>query len=162
MTYLQTWVWKPSPTGGGLDGELSAEVQRNIEETMRNRAATTTPPPAGEQAQQQGVIIDRPTAARLAAEDPYFARFEQVLDLCMHGTVSGTVSMTATQCRDSLKQGADRWCGIEFFDALKCEYATALVASYNRLVGTFGNQEIPSFGELFPGEPNPFSTTTPP
>jgi hypothetical protein len=92
------------------------------------------------------VIIDRPTAARLAAEDPYFARFEQAFDSCMD-LPFGNATITPAQCQLSLQQGADRWCGIEFYDQLKCEYASELVRQFNRinsLLGGLGLYQVPN------------------
>jgi hypothetical protein len=143
-------------------GFLSSSLATAQLEQQQLPPATTTPTPgAPGTPQDPAVIIDRPTAARLAAEDPYFARFEQVLNMCMEGVLSGAVTMTATQCASSMQQGADRWCGLEFFDALKCEYATNMVTQFNKMAGilsSFGMEELPSFEELAPGQPNPFLT----
>ena len=69
---------------------------------------TTTPTAATTTADEPKVVIDRPTtAARLAAEDPYFARFEQVFDSCMD-LPFGNATTTPAQCQSSLQQGADR------------------------------------------------------
>ena len=100
----------------------------------------STPPSDSE------VIIDRPTAARLAAEDPYFARFEQILENC-NNLVFGTATITLEQCVTSLQDGADRWCGLEFYDALKCEYASFMVQQYNKIQGTLGGN---LFNDMFP------------
>jgi len=93
-----------------------------------------------------GVIIDRPTAARLAAEDPYFARFEQILENC-NNLVFDTATITLEQCATSLQEGADGWCGFEFYDQLKCEYASFMVQQYNKIQGTLGGN---LFSDLFP------------
>src|SRR3712207_5386918 len=102
---------------------------------------TTTPPPTTTAADEPKVIIDGPTtAARLAAEDSYFARLEQVFDSCMNLPFRDA-TITPAQCQSSLQQGADRWCGIEFYDALKCEYASELVRQFNHInnrLGAFG------------------------
>ncbi len=124
---------------------------------------TSTPSPGAlGTPQDPAAIIDRPTAERLAAEDPYFAQFEKVVEMCTIGVLSGTVTMTASQCASSMQQGADRWCGIQYFDALKCELATKMVTEFNKMAGILGNfglQEIPSFDELAPGQTNPFAPT---
>jgi hypothetical protein len=102
---------------------------------------TTTPTAATTTADEPKVVIDRPTtASRLAAKDPYFARFEQVFDSCMD-LPFGNATTTPAQCQSSLQQGADRWCGIEFYEALKCKHASELVRQFsyvNNLLGAFG------------------------
>jgi hypothetical protein len=101
-----------------------------------------TPPPTNE----PNVIIDRPTAARLAAEDPYFATFEQVLDSCMD-LIFGNATITPAQCQTTMQQGADRWCGLEFYDQLKCNYASEMTRQFNRinnLLGGFGLDQVPN------------------
>lgn len=112
---------------------------------------TTTPPPPTTTADEPKVVIDRPTtAARLAAEDLYFARFEQVFDSCMD-LPFGSATTTPAQCQSSLQQGADRWCGIEFYDALKCKYASELVRQFspiNNLLRAFGLDQVPNIFDL--------------
>ena len=129
--------------------------------TLITAQMTTTTPP---QTNEPKVIIDRPTAARLAAEDPYFARFEQVLDSCMDLPL-GNATITPAQCQSSMQQGADRWCGIEFYDALKCEYASELVRQFNRinsLLGGFGLDQVPNMSDLFlPSSLQQVPATTP-
>jgi hypothetical protein len=106
--------------------------------------ASTTPNTTANDASK--VIIDRPTAARLAAQDPYFARFEQILANC-NNLLFGNATITLEQCASSMQQGADRWCGFEFYDSLKCEYASFMAQQYNKMLGILGGN---LFNELFP------------
>jgi hypothetical protein len=63
---------------------------------------TATPPTTSSTPPStSGVIIDRPTAARLAAEDPYFARFEQLLANC-NNLLFGTATITLEQFVSSI------------------------------------------------------------
>jgi hypothetical protein len=111
--------------------------------------STTTPPmtTTTTNTTEGKVIIDRPTAARLAAQDPVFARFEQILANC-NNLVFGNATITLEQCVTSLQAGADRWCGLEFYDPLKCEYASVLAQQYNKMMGILGGN---LFNDLFPG-----------
>lgn len=114
--------------------------------TTANIPATppgTTPPATPS---TSGVIIDRQTAAQLAAQDPAFARFEQILANC-NNLLFGTATITLEQCATSLQAGADRWCGFEFYDPLKCEYASLIAQQYNKMVGTLGGN---FFNDVFP------------
>jgi hypothetical protein len=76
---------------------------------------TGNPPTTPSSPSTSEVIIDRPTAARLAAEDPYFTRFEQILENC-NNLVFGTAPIMLEQYVTSIQAGADRWCGFEFYD----------------------------------------------
>jgi hypothetical protein len=59
----------------------------------------------------------------------------------------GTATITLEQCVTSLQAGADRWCGFEFYDALKCEYASFMAQQFNKMRGTLGGN---LFNDLFP------------
>jgi hypothetical protein len=112
--------------------------------TQSQQPLSPTTPPSG--SGDTGVIIDRPTAERLAAEDPYFARFEQILENCSN-LVFGSATITLEQCVTSIQAGADRWCGFEFYDQLKCEYASFMAQQFNKMQGTLGGN---LFNDVFP------------
>ena len=103
----------------------------------------TTPPAAQS---TTAPIIDRQTAAQLAAQDHAFARFEQILAFC-NNLVFSNATITLEQCATSLQDGADRWCGLEFYDPLKCEYASFMAQQYNKMVGILGGN---LYNGLFP------------
>jgi len=137
----QTATTTPVPTTPSSPTSPSPQSQQ----PAQTAPPVTTQPTTPSSPSTSGVIIDRPTAARLAAEDPYFARFEQILANC-NNLVSGTATITLEQCVTSLQDGADRWCGLEFYDALKCEYASFMVQQYNKIQGTLGGN---LFNDLF-------------
>jgi hypothetical protein len=96
----------------------------------------------------------------LAAEDPVFARFEQVLDSCSD-LPFGNATITPAQCQSSLQQGADRWCGIEFYDQLKCQYASEMVKHFNRINNILGGLGLDTVPPLLSPDP-PYSPIIPP
>jgi hypothetical protein len=113
---------------------------------------STTPPSvaAPPSTSTNPAIIDNATAEVLAAQDPVFQRFQQIVEQCGN-TMLGTASMTPDQCVASMQAGADRWCGLEFYDAQKCQHASEWVRLFSRLnnvLGSYGLDKIPSLDQL--------------
>ena len=128
---------------------IAALVVVTFQSTAVPRAyaqTTTTPPPTQESAMT--TIIDRPTAARLAAQDPYFASFEAMLKQCNDMALYGNSSITMQQCEITAQQGADRWCGLEFYDAKKCEYASVIALAFGRVNSILGGTDL---SQILPG-----------
>lgn len=77
----------------------------------------------------------------------------------------GQAQMTPQQCQDSIQAGADRWCGLEFYDSVKCQHATEfamLFGNLNSVLSKYEFSQIPDITNLFgPFPPSTTTTTTP-
>jgi hypothetical protein len=71
---------------------------------------------------------------RLQSEDPSFKAFGEIFIECGDSAVFGNGSFSHIQCLTSMQDGIDKWCGIEAYDVLKCEYAQTAMGLYQGIV----------------------------
>lgn len=55
------------------------------------------------------------------------------LGLRLDGLVFGNGTLSHIQCMQSMQQGIDKWCGIEAYHVVKCEYSQTAVGMYQGL-----------------------------
>jgi hypothetical protein len=67
----------------------------------------------------------------LAAQDPQFKSFTEIWRNCMNDLTRDNGTISPSQCQTSFDEATSKWCGIEAYDAKKCEHATDLVSAYN-------------------------------
>jgi hypothetical protein len=73
---------------------------------------------------------------QMAAKDPAFANFRAMNDNCIKALDSGvTLPPTPDQCSSAYQAASDRWCGLEAYDAIKCEHVGAAKMVYEIKLG---------------------------
>ena len=156
MTLPEKPRLSPAVTPGisSLPPPPSSQIETSPPQTTTTTPPSTPPssPPSTSSSTSQGVVIDRQTAAQLAAQDPAFANFDSVMTTCFDQAMtpeSTAHRVTYEQCAKTAQEAADRWCGLEFYDALKCEYASRLAENYKKIAGILGPGGSDTFEKLF-------------
>jgi hypothetical protein len=82
----------------------------------------------------EGLEIDQ-----LQAQDPKFANFETILDQCYNNGDSDPSNdiIPHSQCLARLEEASAAWCGIETYDAKKCDYVSNQSTWYESMYDLF-------------------------
>jgi hypothetical protein len=102
----------------------------NATSTTASNATTTTTTTTNNATTNATKPPERLYIERLQSEDPSFQAFGDILLNCAEGTVFGNGSFSHIQCLSNLQDGIDKWCGIEAYDELKCEYSQTAMGMY--------------------------------
>ena len=82
---------------------------------------------------------------QLQAQDPKFANFEAILDQCYNnGDADPTNNIIPhSQCQARLEEASAAWCGVETYDAIKCDYVSNQSTWYEAMYSIFSLLQSP-------------------